>query len=225
MSPDTDALSETIEDYLGAIHRFSARPRGASTSRLAEHLGVKPASVTGMLKRLAELGLISYRRYHHIALTQEGERRTHDVIKRHRLAERLLTDVLKLPLDQAHAEACKLEHAVSPALVPRLAAALGSPRSCPHGHPVDAAAADNTIALTDAPIGSTLAIARLEDETAEVVRYLADRNLVPGTRVTLQEMEPLGGAVAIEADGKKHTLGYRIASSIRVGKPKRRRAR
>ena len=224
MPSDTQHLSDSIEEYLEAIHRFSAMPRGATTSRLAEHLGVKPASVTGMLRKLAQLGLITYRRYHHISLTKEGERKAHDVIRRHRLAERLLTDVLNIPLEEAHEEACKLEHAVSPTLLPRLATALGSPESCPHGHPVDAAARDHTIALTDAPIGSTLPISRLEDESAEVVRYLAERNLVPGERVTLREMEPLGGAVAVEAGGERHTLGYRLASSIRVTKPKRRRS-
>ena len=223
MRAASEPLSQSIEEYLEAIHRFSAMPRGASTSRLAERLRVKPGSVTGMLRRLSGLGLIAYRRYHDIALTEEGERRAHDVVRRHRLAERLLADVLKVPLDQVHEEACRLEHAVSPELLPRLASALGSPDSCPHGHPVDAATHDDTIALTEAPPGVTVPIARLDDETPEVVRYLAERRLVPGARVTIRDMEPLGGAVEIEAAGHRYTLGYPLASSIRVSPPKRRR--
>jgi len=222
VTPGAETQSQTIEEYVETIHRFSGRPEGASTTGLAKHLGVRPATVSGMLKRLAELGLITYRRYRHIALTEKGERLAHDVIKRHRLMERLLTDVLKVPLAEAHEEACRLEHAVSPGVAARLAEALGSPKSCPHGHPVDASSKDDTIPLPDAPTDRALTIARLEDETAEVVRYLADRGLLPGRKVTLREVEPLSATVVIEAGGKRHTLGYQLAASIRVGRPKRR---
>lgn len=194
-----------------------------STNLLARHLGVTPASVTGMLRRLAELGLVTYRRYHHIALTEEGERRAHDVIRRHRLAERLLTDLLSVPLEEAHAEACLLEHAVSPALVPRLVSALGSPESCPHGHPVDAGRPDDTIPLTEAPTGRPVTVARLGDESREVVRYLAERRLLPGAVVTVTEREPRGAAISLEVEGVRHTLSHSLAASIRVQRPRGRR--
>ena len=219
----THALSDNVEEYQEAIHHFNSTPRGASTTRLATHLRVKPASVTGMLRRLARLGLIAYRRYYDITLTDEGERRAHVVIRRHRLSERLLTDVLKLPLHEAHDQACRLEHAFSPELEKRLATALGSPDSCPHGHPVDAAARDHTIPLLDAPANRQLAIARLDDESTEVIRYLADRGLLPGARVTIKQRDPLGGAVQLHLGGKTYTLGERLASTIRVEKPRRRR--
>jgi DtxR family Mn-dependent transcriptional regulator len=221
--PAVQGLSDNVQEYLEAIHRLSQGARGVSTTGLAQQLGVKPASVTGMLRRLRGLGLISYRRYHDISLTRQGERQAHGVIRRHRLAERLLTDVLKLPLDEAHGEACRLEHALSPEVERQLAAALGSPASCPHGHPVDAAVADRTIHLLDAPSDRELTIARLEDESSEVVRYLADRKLLPGARITITQRDPLGGAVQLQVGRATYTLGERLASTLRVERPARRR--
>jgi DtxR family Mn-dependent transcriptional regulator len=214
-------LSQSVEEYLEAIHRLSRKPGRASTTGLAQHMGVKPASVTGMLRRLAGLGLITYRRYGEISLTQAGRRRANKLIRRHRLAERLLTDVLGVPLDQAHDEACRLEHAVSPELEGRITATLGEPEACPHGHPIDVAAHDPTLPLSDAPLNRALTVVRLEDESAEVVRYLAERGLLPGARVKLNLREPLGGAVVLAVAGKTYTLGPRLAAGIRVSKGRR----
>jgi DtxR family Mn-dependent transcriptional regulator len=176
-----------------------------------------------MLRRLTGLGLITYRRYRDIALTEAGERSAHAVIRRHRLAERLLTDMLGVPLDQAHDEACRLEHAVSPALEGRMAEALGGPSACPHGHPIDAAAADHSIGLTEAPLNRQLAIARLDDESPEVVRYLAGLGLLPGARLTVKLREPRDGAVVVEVAGVIRTLGPELAAGVRVTRPQRTR--
>ena len=209
-------LSRNVEEYLEAIHRLRQTPAGVSTGRLARQLDVRPASVTGMLRRLSHLGLVSYRRYRNISLTREGERRASELIRRHRLAERLLTDMLGVPLDQAHAEACRLEHAVSAAVEGRIAHALGGPEACPHGHPIDAEADDSALSLAAAPPKRPLTIARLEDESPEVVRYLAQRGLLPGARVKVNLREPLGGAVMVEVAGKRHLLGAALAATIRV---------
>ncbi len=222
MAPGAETLSQTIEEYVETIHRFSRRPEGASTTGLAKYLGVRPATVSGMLRRLSALGLVTYRRYRHIALTEKGERLARDVIKRHRLAERLLTDLLKMPLAEAHEEARKLGHAVSPKVAARLTEVLGSPKSCPHGHPVDVSGRDATIPLTDAPTDRPMTISRLDDETAEVVRYLADRGLLPGRKVILREVDPLNATVALETEGGRYTVGYSLAANIRVDRPKRR---
>ncbi len=208
--------SPVVEEYLEAIHKFGSSADGVSTTRLAGHLQVTPASVTGMLRRLTKAGLISYRRYGEIALTDEGDRRAHVLIKRHRLAERLLTDVLKVPLDAAHEEACRLEHALSPEVEARLETALGSPESCPHGNPIDAGADDHTFSLAEAPAGRALTIARMEDETPEVVRYLSERKLLPGAQVTLKKREALGSVLVVEVEGKRHHLSAALAETIRV---------
>jgi len=195
----SEVLSPSIEEYLQAICRLSQMPDGVSTTRLARRLSVKPASVTGMLRKLSEKGLITYRRYRNITLTRAGDRRANDLVRRHRLTERLLTDVLGVPLEEAHDEAC------------------------PHGNPLDVGAEDNTVRLVDAPENLPLAVVRLEDESSEVVRYLAERNLLPGSRVKMKLREPLGGGVVLEVAGKTQILGADVAASIRVRQVRRRR--
>ncbi|UCC69434.1 MAG: metal-dependent transcriptional regulator [Armatimonadota bacterium] len=219
--PSSAALSESVEEYLEAIRKLGKTVEGVSTTRLARHMDVKPASVTGMLRRLSHLGLVTYRRYRDIALTPAGEQRANEVIRRHRLAERLLTDVLGVPLDEVHDEACRLEHAVSPALEGRLARVLGGPQKCPHGHPLDADAEDESLSLLDAPLNRSLMVVRLENETSEVVRYLTERKLLPGARVKVKAREPLDGSVVLEVAGDRQLLGPQIADGVRVRSARR----
>ena len=220
--PAPEARSQAVEEYLEAIHRLGRTPGGVSTTGLARHLGVRPASVTGMLRRLSSLGLITYRRYRDIALRPAGEQLANELIRRHRLTERLLTDVLGVPLENAHDEACRLEHAVSPAVESRIAEALGEPQSCPHGNPIDVESDDPTFTLAGAPVDRALRIVRLEDEAPEVVRYLTERKLLPGARLKVKLHEPLGGAVVLEVAGKGHIVGADVAASIRVRQVRRR---
>ncbi len=208
--------SHAMEEYLEAIHRLEGTDRGVSTSGLADHLGVRPASVTGMLKRLAEMGLVSHQRYGDIALTDEGNRRAHALVRRHRLAERLLSDVVKMPLDRVHDEACHLEHGVSAQLEAHLVQLLGSPRSCPHGHPIDAGEDDQTRPLTQAPLGRPRTIARMDDESPHVVRYLSERGLLPGAQVTLRKWESFGDVLVLEVGGVVHSLSAALARNIRI---------
>jgi len=218
------ALSESVEEYLEAIRKLGKTPGGVSTSRLARQLGVAPASVTGMLRRLADLGLVSYKRYRNVTLTATGEQRADEMIRRHRLTERLLTDVLGVPLEEAHDEACRLEHGVSPALEGRIAKALGEPTECPHGNPVDIGAEDRTLSLLEAPLNRSLVVVRLENETPEVVRYLTGCKLLPGARVRAKEREPLDGSVVLEVEGERQVLGPQMAASVRVRGGRRRGA-
>jgi len=215
----TQPISGAVEEYLEAIHRLSGKQGALSTTGLAERLGVKPASVTGMLKRLAAQGFITYRRYGRIELTPEGGRLAGSVIRRHRLAERLLTDVLGVPLDRVHDEACRLEHALSPDVENRIAERLGAD-VCPHGNPINSTP-DRSVSLLDAPMNRPLTIVRLEDESPEVIRYLAEQSLLPGGTVTLKRREPLGGAVVLEVGGAAQTIGRDLAETIRVARPQR----
>ena len=218
------ALSESVEEYLEAIRKLGRTPDGVSTSRLARQLSVAPASVTGMLRRLADLGFVTYQRYRNATLTATGEQRADEVIRRHRLTERLLTDMLGVPLEEVHDEACRLEHAVSPALEGRIAQALGGPKACPHGNPVDASEEDRTQSLPEAPLNRSLVVVRLENEAPEVVRYLTGRKLLPGARVRVKEREPLDGSFVLEVEGERQVLGPEMAASIRVRVARRRGA-
>jgi DtxR family Mn-dependent transcriptional regulator len=209
-------LTHAVEEYLEAIQRFSREGEGPSTTQLASHLKVRPASVTGMVKRLAELGLVTYRRYRRVNLTAAGQRGARKIIRRHRLAERLLTDVLELPLDRVHDEACRLEHALSSEVEDLIARKLGDPEFCPHGHPIKSGVEKRTMTLAEAPEGRSLRIVRIEDESPEVVRYLAERKLLPKATVTVRERDPVGGGVVLDVDGKTQTLGGELAATIRV---------
>src|SRR5471032_2764160 len=129
-------FDESTEEYLEAVYRLDREGPGVTTSGLAAELGVAAASVSGMLKKLAEGGYLEYIARGEAKLTQKGLEVAVRVIRRHRLAERLLTDVLGMPWDEVHAEACRLEHAISARVEERLITLLGNPQSCPHGHPI-----------------------------------------------------------------------------------------
>jgi len=218
-----ETVSQSVEEYLQAIQRLSLLPGRVSTTRLARQLGVTPASVTGMLHRLADLGLISYRRYRRIALTPEGERLAQGLIRRHRLTERLLTNLLDVPLHEAHQEACRLEHAVSPALESRLADKLGAFAACPHGHPIDASRAEAGQSLLEAPLQRPLTIVSIEDESPEAVRHLAERGLLPGASVEVISRDPRDDALVLDVGGQTEALGRRVAAGIRVRAERRKR--
>jgi DtxR family Mn-dependent transcriptional regulator len=221
--PVPHGLSPSIEEYVQAIHRLSQAPDRVSTTRLAHQLGVKPASVTGMLRRLSELGLITYQRYRSITLTLAGARHARELIRRHRLTERLLTDLVGVPLEEVHVEACRLEHAVSPELEKRIATKLGAPEICPHGNAVDASAEGAAMTLVEAPLRRTLTVVRLTDESPAVVRYLAERRLLPGAKVEVKLREPVGDGVVLDIDGETQTLSPALAATILVGASRRRR--
>jgi len=213
--PQAKELTKAVEEYLEAIHR-SSESGGPTTTGLAKQLGVAPASVTGMLRRLAEQKLITHERYGRIALTSEGRKRARAVIRRHRLAERLLTDVLGVPLDQVHDEACRLEHALSPEIEDRIAQTLGAPEACPHGNPIDVRSERKASRLSDATEGESFVVVSLTDESPEVIRYLTEHGVMPSARLKVTGSEPVGGGVKVTVKGVKQTLSRELAATIRV---------
>ena len=201
--------TEAVEDYAKALHALAKRCDGpVTTSALAERLGVSPGSVTAMLKRMGEMGLVDHERYRGALLTAEGERVALEVIRHHRLLESYLTEVLGMPWDRVHDEAEVLEHYISEELEERIAAALGDPARDPHGDPIP----DRELALASEP-GVPLA----ELETGGARHPRAGLRLRPGDApvpgrardpararsVTVGEREPFGGSVAIEVDGER----------------------
>jgi DtxR family Mn-dependent transcriptional regulator len=176
-----------------------------------------------MLRKLADMGIITYRRYRDIKLTAAGDGLANELLRRHRLTERLLTDVLDVPIEEAHEEACRLEHAVSPELASRIARKLGQPDVCPHGNPLDVDARDATVSLDQAAQNRRMTVVCLDDESADVVRYLADRELLPGARVKVRSREPLGGAIVLDVGGSELTIGSDLAATIRVRPSRGRR--
>jgi DtxR family Mn-dependent transcriptional regulator len=213
--------NEGAENYAKALYELQARGETpVGTKAVAERLGVTPASASGMLKRLADEGLVSYEAYHGARLTPEGERIALEVIRHHRLIELLLAEVLDMPWDQVHSEAEVLEHHISEELEELIAAKLGQPAIDPHGDPIPdrdlEIAAEDTIPLTDLDPGQRAVFARISDSDSSMLRYLAEREIHPGVRLRVQSREPFGGPLIVEMAGGTHPLGSELAESMRV---------
>ncbi|HET7471350.1 MAG TPA: metal-dependent transcriptional regulator [Gemmatimonadales bacterium] len=215
-----DTLTRSVEDYLKAIYRLSPEGRPAATSEIARLLDLSAPSVSGMVKRLSELGLLEHIPYKGVQLTETGRRAALRMVRRHRLIEAYLVQFLGYSWDTVHAEAERLEHAVSDTLVERMAAALGHPVVDPHGDPIPGA--DGSIheaactPLAEADIGQTVEIRRVDESEPERLRYLALLGLVPGVVLTVLDRQPFGGPVTVEAAGERHSIGAELAQVVLV---------
>ena len=212
-------FGDAIQDYAKAIYKLEVETGRATTSALAERLGVAPASVTGMLKRLAELRLVTYERYRGVTLTASGRRLALEVIRHHRLLERYLVDTLGLSLDLVHAEADRLEHALSEDLEAAIDESLGFPTHDPHGDPIP----DATLRVTSSDLkqlahlapGEAATVRRVPDDDSDVLRYLAEVGLVPGERVLLRDAAPFEGPLMVEVGGESRAIARDLA--LRIG--------
>jgi DtxR family Mn-dependent transcriptional regulator len=173
-----------------------------------------------MMKRLAARGSVTYEPYSGVRLTVEGERQALRVVRRHRLLERLLTDVLKLPWDDVHEQACRLEHSVSPQMEAKIEEALGGAETCPHGHPIPTAdgrvAEESALPLTDLDAGRRARIVRIALEAADFLRYLASLGLLPDVEITLETKAPFDGPLMVRVGGAHYALGRDVAGAILV---------
>jgi DtxR family transcriptional regulator, Mn-dependent transcriptional regulator len=213
--------SEAAEDYAKAIYALADRLDGpVPTSALAERLDVAPSSVTAMLKRLDEAGLVRHRRYHGVELTADGERLALEVIRHHRLLEAFLAEALGMPWDRVHDEAEVLEHYISEDVERRIAQALGNPELDPHGDPIPTAeldlATDRTAPLAELAAGEAGVFARVSDSDPAMLRHLAGLGIRPGARVTVLGSDPFGGPLRVEVGGREHALGSELAAKMRI---------
>ncbi len=217
LQPET--LTRSVEDYLKAIYRLSPQGRAASTSEIAQRLELSPASVSGMVKRLSEQGLLEHVPYKGVQLTAEGRRAALRMLRRHRLIEAYLVAFLGYTWDTVHDEAERLEHAVSDTMVERMAAVLGNPAVDPHGDPIPTPEGDIhepvSIPLSDVPAGTTVEIRQVEESQPERLRYMASLGLRPGVRVTVLDRQPFHGPITIEVDGGTHVVGHELAQVVR----------
>jgi DtxR family Mn-dependent transcriptional regulator len=210
----SETLTRSVEDYLKAIYQLSPEGRPASTSEIAHLLALSAPSVTGMVKRLSEHGLLEHIPYRGVQLTEEGRRAALRMVRRHRLIEAYLVEFLGYSWDTVHPEAERLEHAVSDTMIERMAAALGNPTVDPHGDPIPAA--DGSIhelagsALTEIPVGTTVEVHRVQESQPERLRYIASLGLRPGARITVVDRQPFDDLVTIEVDGTQHVIGREL---------------
>jgi DtxR family Mn-dependent transcriptional regulator len=210
-----------VEDYAKAIFSLQARsPEPVSTNALAERLGITPGSVSAMLKRLGELGMISHVPYRGVRLTDDGRRIALEVIRHHRLLESYLADALGMPWDRVHAEAEVLEHVLSEDLEELIAAKLGNPTVDPHGDPIPSADLELDEPLTERleslRPGDGGQFVRVSDSDPEMLRYLAERGISPGDRFTVRERQPFGGPLFVLFGEREHAIGGELARAMRV---------
>jgi DtxR family Mn-dependent transcriptional regulator len=215
------ALSRSTEDYLKAIYRLESESGAAQTSAIAEELDIAPPSVSGMVKRLSESGLIEHLPYRGVQLTAAGRREALNVLRRHRVIESYLMEKLGYDWDSVHAEAERLEHAVSDDLVERMARALGNPQYDPHGAPIPTATGDieevSYVAMSEIPMGGVARLRSVGDKDSARLRFLASLGLVPGTAFTVLGRQPFNGPITIRLHGEERrdeVVGFDLARSL-----------
>ena len=216
-------LSRSVEDYLKAIYLLSEFGRAASTSDVAEALDVQPASVSGMIKRLAESGYVEHLRYRGVRLSASGTREALRIIRRHRVLETYLARRLGYSWDVVHEEAERLEHAASDELIDRMAAALEDPSHDPHGSPIPTRSGDvevtDHLTLAELPAGTRACIRWVADDDPERLRYMEAHGLLPGVFVEVESTAPFDGPITLRlGDGEAgpQTIGHELAAGIRV---------
>ncbi len=218
---DNPMLSRSREDYLKVIYDLAARFGVAQTSAIAEVLDLGPASVSRMVKRLAELGLVEPAPHRGVRLTDSGCQAALQVLRRHRIIEAYLLEKLGYEWDGVDAEADRLEHDASDELVETMARAMGNPRYDPHGAPIPTSAGDleqpEVVLMTELSVGAAGELRMVSDQDPERLRYLASLGLKPGTRFTVLARQPFHGPVTLRVEGahqREQVVGFELANSL-----------
>lgn len=213
-------LTAPVEDYLKVIFELEAGVGVAGTNEIAAELGVAPASVSGMIRRLADNGLIAHERYRGVRLTKAGRRAALRTIRRHRVIEAYLTSALGYPWDRVHDEAERLEHAASDELIDRMAAAIGEPTTDPHGAPIPTreGTLDDPplVTLAQIPVGKRVRVQRVGDRNGEQLRYLAELGITPGQKVEVLTRAPFEGPISLRVGREVRSIGPALANQIFV---------
>lgn len=215
-----DTLTGPVEDYLKAIYEIGRGTVAVATNDIAQRLLIAPASVSGMVQRLAEQGLLKYERYRGVKLTDRGRRAALRTLRRHRVIESYLSKALSYPWDRVHAEAERLEHAASDELVDRMAAAIGEPAVDPHGAPIPSREGfmdeREYFPLGDIGAGLGVRVVRVSDEDPEMLRYLAELEITPGAELVVVSKAPFDGPITLRIGATLHSIGPALAAQVMV---------
>jgi DtxR family Mn-dependent transcriptional regulator len=212
------AKTERVEMYLKAVYVVQQAAPPVTVSKVAEFMGVATPSAWEMLRRLEHQGLVRGAGEDGFHLTPAGLQRATKVVRRLRLAERLLTDVLRLDLAKVYDEACKMEHVISEEVEARLADVLGHPGTCPHGLPIPGENAEPLppYTLLDLAPGQAGRVAAVPEQDSAMVAYLASLRLVPGETVAVEEVAPFNGPLTVAVGGRRQAIGREVAARVRV---------
>ena len=213
-------LTHAAEDYLKSIYKLQEKGTKVSTGLLAETLNVKPASATGMLKKLKAMKLVCQERYQEITLTEAGRVVALEIIRHHRLLELYLFKALGVPWENVHEEAEKLEHVISEDVEERIDAVLGYPTADPHGAPIPdkngVVAQTASIPMTTLRKAQTCVVAEVSDNDSALLQYLGELNLYPGTAFRVLDVAPFEGPFTIDIAGHPVVIGREVAKHIYV---------
>jgi DtxR family transcriptional regulator, Mn-dependent transcriptional regulator len=214
-----DGLTKSEREALKAIYRFTRDGSEAHTGALADSLGLSPGTVTTLVKRLADRELVVHRPYQGVSFTNQGRRAAIAAIRRHRIVERFLSDMLGYAWNQADKLAVSFEHDLPDEVVDRLYVALDRPATCPHGFAIPDVA-DNDLPATpplyDLGVGDVARVAVSGSTDGEIVSFLQDLGVVPGAEVRVVEKHPFDGPLVVEVGGQTRTLGERVARQVYV---------
>jgi DtxR family transcriptional regulator, Mn-dependent transcriptional regulator len=212
MSTETATVAE--QEYLETLFWLYEAGLPMTGANIARAMQLAPPTVHEMVGRLERDGYITRGTDKVIAFTDNGREHAEAIVRRHRLIERFLTDVLGIPWDEVHEEAERLEHAMSPVLEERMLAAIGDVRTCPHGHPIDVGSRISSVPLADVALGAKVTIVRFENEAEDLLHYLKAAGMDPGLEGTLAES---GDEVVVEtADGRRLSLTRSVAETVSV---------
>jgi len=208
--------------YLKVIYNLQAKTGAARTGDIAKILEITPGSVTNTLEVLETKGLVAREPYKGVKLTDQGRKLALSVFRRHRLAERLLVDVLHLGWIESHEEACKLEHAISNDLASSMEKALGSPKTCPHGNPIPndngSIVLTKSEALSALENGQKATVVQIPEECTELLRYLSTLGMYPGVKLGVEEKAPFNGPILVRIGTTSFPLSLDVASDIYVSR-------
>jgi DtxR family transcriptional regulator, Mn-dependent transcriptional regulator len=216
-----DPISASVQDYAKAVYALEVRKGAAvSTNELAERLGVTPGSVSAMVRKLSEVGLVEHEPYRGVRLTSQGRRVALEVLRHHRLLELFLAEELGMPWDRVHAEAEVLEHVLSEELEELIAARLGDPTVDPHGDPIPTVELGveerPTHSLDELPPGAAGRFVRVSDSDPAMLRYLAEQGVALGDRLEVVDRQPFGGPVFVRFGAREHPIGGALARAMRI---------
>lgn len=216
----SEEISAVIEEYLECIYRLQEKSGVARTNDIVKSLGVVPGTVTNTVKWLEKEGLVTHKPYKGVKLTEKGRKIALQVIRRHRLSERLLTDILHMEWDKVHDAACKLEHSLTNEIIKPLEKALKHPKTCPHGNPIPTKCGgiikEESQPLIELGTGEQSTIVKIIEERTDLLHYLNKIGLVPGASIEILEKAPLNGPITVKVGSTSHALSRAIASVIQV---------
>jgi DtxR family Mn-dependent transcriptional regulator len=211
-------LSEEAEEYIEAIFKIQKRDGMAKTKELSQAMHIVPGSITNTIEHLESHGLVTHLPYRGVKLTRKGEKIAVDIIRKHRLAECLLTDVLKAEWSTVHEDACRLEHALTKNIAALLEERLGYPKVCPHGNPIPTENGkieeQECLALIDADVGEKYVVDRIVDEERANLQVLSEKGIKPSVRIQVAKLT--ANRFSLFVEGKNQELDRELAANVLI---------